>query len=478
MRIMVTGATGFIGRALVPALQRHGHTVVALARSASRAKARLGGDVVVVEDDGIGTRLDDALVGADAVINLAGEPILGGRWTARRRERLTASRVQLTARLVRGMSRMAQPPRVLISGSAVGYYGNRGETLLPESAAAGHDFLGRLCQDWEGAANAASTFCRVVTIRTGVVLGRDGGALPLMEPAFRFGVGGPIGNGRQYMPWIHLHDLVAIFVRALNETSLSGPINGVAPYPVTSRDFARAMGRVLGRPAVLPLPAFALRAVLGDAAGVLLDSQRAQPARLTASQFVWRFPTLDAALHDLLAAGTSSVSITNVHSAGVPAHAYLKARPARYLLSSTTTLNAPLARTFEFFSRPENLGLITPSGMQFMITGLPAAMATSAAIDYQIRVGAVPMRWRTRIASWEPGHRFVDVQESGPYRSWYHEHAFRADGARTVMEDRVYYAPPMGVLGRIANALVIAPMLKRIFQYRQDVIRLRFGAAV
>ena len=180
MRIMVTGATGFIGRALVPALQQHGHTVVVLARSASRAKARLGGDVSVVEDDDTGTRLDEALLGTEAVINLAGEPILGGRWTAGRRVKLTASRVQLTARLVRGMSRMAQPPRVLISGSAVGYYGNRGETLLAESATAGNDFLGQLCQDWEEAARAASAFCRVVTIRTGVVLGRDGGALPLM----------------------------------------------------------------------------------------------------------------------------------------------------------------------------------------------------------------------------------------------------------------------------------------------------------
>ena len=475
MRITVTGATGFIGRALVPALQQRGHTVVVLARSASRARARLGSDVSVVEDDGVGTRLDEALLGAEAVINLAGEPLLGGRWTARRREKLTTSRVQFTARLVRGMSRMTQPPRVLISSSAVGYYGNRGDTQLAESATAGNDFLARLCQDWEGAANAASTFCRVVTVRTGVVLGRDGGALPLMEPAFRFGVGGPLGKGRQYMPWIHLHDLVEIFLRALENTSLSGPVNGVAPYPVTSRDFARTMGQVLGRPEFLPLPAFVLRTALGDAAGVLLDSQRAQPGKLREAGFVWRFPTLAGALTDLLTTDRA-VSITDVPSARMPGDAYLQTRPARYLLSSTTTLNAPLARTFEFFSKPDNLGLLTPSGMQFMITGQPAAMAESAAIDYRIRVGAVSMRWRTRIACWEPGHRFVDVQESGPYRSWYHEHAFRADGPRTIMEDRVYYAPPFGVLGRMAHALVIAPMLRRIFQYRQDVIRLRFGA--
>lgn len=474
MRITLTGATGLVGRALVPALQRQGHTVVAWVRSAERARARLGADVVLVEDDGTEARLQEALAGADAVVNLAGESILGGRWSTRRRAALRASRVDLTARLVTAMRTLPQPPRVFVSGSAIGFYGNQGDRLLREEMPAGTDFLATLCRDWEAAATAASDLCRVVTLRTGVVLARDGGALPLMTPAFRLGLGGAAGHGRQFMSWIHLHDLVEIIVRALDDTRYAGPINAVAPSAVRARDFAHAVGAALRRPAWAPLPAVALRAVLGEAAGVLLDSQGAHPGRLIACGFTWRFPTLTAALTDLLRSD-ASVSIRTVDPGRIPEHPYLAARRARYVLFSITTVDAPVSATFPFFSRPENLGLITPSAMQFLITNRPDTITDDATIDYRIKVSGVPMTWRTRITSWEPGARFVDVQESGPYRSWYHEHSFRADGARTVMEDRVYYAPPFGVLGRIAHALVIRPMLRHIFQYRQDVIRLRFG---
>ncbi|MGE0394338.1 MAG: TIGR01777 family oxidoreductase [Vicinamibacterales bacterium] len=474
MRITLTGATGLIGRALVPALQRQGHTVVAWVRSAERARARLGADVVLVEDDGTDARLREALTGADAVVNLAGESVLGGRWTARRRAALRTSRVDLTTRVVAAMRALPQAPRVFISGSAVGYYGNQGDRLLREESPAGNDFLAVLCRDWEAAAHAAADLCRVVTLRTGVVLARDGGALPLMTPAFRLGVGGAAGSGRQFMSWIHLHDLVEIIVRALDDDRYAGPINAVAPSAVRATDFAHAVGAALRRPAWAPLPAVVLRAVLGEAAGVLLDSQGAHPGRLLACGFPWRFRTLTAALTDLLRPD-ASVSIRPVDPARVPVHSYLAARPARYVLFSITTVGAPLSETFPFFAKPENLGLITPSAMQFLITKRPEAIGEHASIDYRIRVSGVPMRWRTRIAAWEPDARFVDVQESGPYRSWYHEHTFRADGARTVMEDRVYYAPPFGLLGRLAHALVIKRMLLGIFQHRQDVIRLRFG---
>jgi uncharacterized protein (TIGR01777 family) len=436
-------------------------------RSESRARARLGADVEVVVANGDVEALTASLETCDAVVNLAGEPIIGRRWTAARRRLLRDSRIGVTERLVQALANARWRPRVLVSGSAVGYYGNRGEQILDEDASPGDDFLGRLCQDWEAAAREAETLgLRVVTLRTGVVLGRDGGALARMLPPFKLGLGGPIGSGRQYVPWIHLRDLVQIVANALHDPRFSGPINAVAPAPVTSCEFAKVLGRVVGRPAVLPIPSVALRVLFGDAAVVLLDSQRADPGTLRRLGFEFAFPAVVDALADIV--GGAPVTI----AAGANR---LGRRRSNYELRMTTTVNAPLDDTFSFFSRAENLGMLTPASMQFSIRGRAPAIGEGATIDYALRIGPVPIAWRSRIVSWVPRHRFIDVQETGPYRAWWHEHTFRASGSTTVMEDRVCYAPPLGPLGRLANQLFIVPALRRIFQYRAEVIRLRFG---
>ena len=260
-----------------------------------------------------------------------------------------------------------------------------------------------------------------------------------------------------------------------------GPVNGVAPEEATSRTFAAALGRALHRPAILPTPAFALRALFGEAATVLLASQRAAPAVLTGRGFTFAFPTLDAALADIVSGGSIAIGPRPPAGPrtddGAPESGAAAKTAARYELRTTTVVDAPLAETFAFFSRAENLGLITPAAMQFSLTRAAQPITQGAQMEYRMRVGPATIRWRSRIAVWEPGRRFVDVQEAGPYRVWWHEHAFRADGARTVMEDRVLYAPPLGALGRIANRLFVVPALTSIFQYRGDVIRLRFGAA-
>ncbi len=306
MHVCVTGATGFIGRALVPALQRGGHTVVAWARS--DARARLGADIETVTAASGLAGMTAALERCDAVVNLAGEPLLGRRWTAARRATLRGSRVGLTAALVRALEAARTRPRVLVSGSAVGYYGDRRDEILTEDSTRGSGFLADLCRDWEDEARKAEALgVRVVLLRTGVVLGRDGGALAQMLPPFRLGVGGPIGSGRQYLPWIHLHDLVAIVVAALTDDRMRGPVNGVGPEPVTSRDFARALGRALRRPAILPTPALALRVIFGQAAEVMLASQRVVPAALERLSFSFAFPTLDAALADALGGADTAV---------------------------------------------------------------------------------------------------------------------------------------------------------------------------
>ena len=352
----------------------------------------------------------------------------------------------------------------------MGYYGDCGDETLTEASTSGDGFLAQLCREWELAVQPAEALgLRVVRLRTGVVLGRAGGALARMLPPFEIGLGGPIGTGTQYLPWIHLHDLVKIIAVALVDDRYRGPVNGVAPEQATSRLFARALGRALHRPAMLPLPALALKAIFGQAATVLLASQRVVPLALQERQFAFDFPTLAAALEDIVRGAAITIS---------PAHSRPEgAGAARYELRTSTVVDAPLAETFAFFSKAANLGLITPAAMKFSIHGKIPPMATGAEINYRVRVGPLPVRWRTRIASWEPGRRFVDLQEAGPYRLWWHEHTFHADGERTVMEDRVFYTPPLGIFGRLANRLFIAATLRKIFRYRGDVIRLRFGVS-
>ena len=301
MRVFVTGATGFIGRALLLALEREGHTAVAWVRSEASARARLGTGIETVDATSGQDGMTAAVETCDAVVNLAGEPLLGGRWTARRRATLRRSRVGVTVDLVGAITAASRRPSVLVSGSAVGYYGDRADELLAEDSDPGSGFLAELCREWETEARGADALgLRVAVLRTGVVLGRGGGALAQMLPPFKLGVGGPIGSGRQYLPWIHLRDMVAVIVAALGDDRVRGPINGVAPEAVTGRDFAKALGRALQRPAVLPAPALALRLIFGQAAEVMLASQRVVPAALERLGFSFAFPTLDAALADVL----------------------------------------------------------------------------------------------------------------------------------------------------------------------------------
>jgi uncharacterized protein (TIGR01777 family) len=444
--------------------------VLAWVRSEASARSLLGADVELVsatEDVGA---LATTMERCDAVVNLSGAPLLGGRWTTARRRVLEDSRVQVTGCLVRAMAQARTRPRVLISGSAVGYYGDRGDDPLTEASSAGTDYLAGLCTEWEDTARQAETLgVRVVQLRTGVVLGRAGGALAQMRVLFALGLGGPVGSGRQFFPWIHLHDLVDIVARALVDERYRGPVNGVAPAQATSRSFARAFGHALRRPALLPVPAVALNAIFGEAATVLLASQRVVPRALDTLGFGFAFPNLDAALLDIV--GTDAVTIAPVRSRR------REIRAARYELRTRTVVNAPLEQTFAFFSKAANLGLITPASTRFTIQGEAPSIHEGAEINYRLCVGPLPVRWRTRIAAWKPDSSFVDSQESGPYRLWWHEHQFEADGAVTIMEDRVYYAPRFGILGRLAHRLFIRAMLTEIFQYRRDVIHLRFGTA-
>jgi uncharacterized protein (TIGR01777 family) len=290
--VAVTGATGLIGTALVTRLRADGHTVRRLLRSSRGATP---GDVVW--DPTRGALPPNALDGVDAIVNLAGEPV-AHRWTAERKRAIRDSRVRTTELIVEAVHALERKPRVLLSASAVGYYGDRGDAPLDESSAAGSDYLARVCVEWERAtAPAVDAGVRVVLLRTGIVLSPHGGALARLLPFFRLAAGGPIGRGTQWMSWIGLGDHVRAMLHVLRAESISGPANLVAPNAVTNADFATTLGRVLARPALVPVPAFALELLYGEMArATLLAGQRVLPRSLVASGFEFSTPTLEGAL--------------------------------------------------------------------------------------------------------------------------------------------------------------------------------------
>ena len=302
MKVLITGSTGLVGSALVSELRHAGHTVCRLIRPVGSAGAvRTTAGLDVSWDPATG-ELGAAAVGADAVVNLAGASIASGRWTKGRKDLLRSSRVDTTRVLVQALSKMAARPRVLVSASGIGYYGSRGDETLNEQSAPGNDFLSDLSKDWEAQAlNAEAMGVRVVCVRFGIVLARDGGALPKMVRPFRLGVGGCLGSGRQWMSWVALEDVVAIVRLALENGTMRGPLNVVSPQPARNADFTSCLARVLHRPALFPAPAFALRIVLGEMAdGLLLASQRVEPACLKKLGYQFLQPELESALRAIL----------------------------------------------------------------------------------------------------------------------------------------------------------------------------------
>lgn len=297
MRVAISGATGLIGSRIVRALQARGDAVTVLSRDPDKARARLG-DV----DAPAWRPMDEPapVNGCDAVVHLAGENI-AQRWTDEAKQRIRESRVVGTRNLVAGIAAAEPSPRVLVSASGVDYYGSRGDEVLTEESSAGRDFLAEVCVAWEREAEAARAHgARVTTVRTAVVLDKDGGALAKMLPFFRLGIGGPVAGGKQYLPWIHADDIVGLYLAALDHDTWNGPVNAAAPDPPTNAEFSKALGKALHRPAFAPVPAFAIRLLYGDMAHLVLASRRTIPQRATERGYTFHHTGLEPALLDAL----------------------------------------------------------------------------------------------------------------------------------------------------------------------------------
>jgi uncharacterized protein (TIGR01777 family) len=446
VRVGVTGATGFVGRAVTAALVRRGDAVTALTRDP--AKARMPAGIAVVRFDVNDPAPNPGpLEGLDAVIHLAGE-IVDGRWTTEKKKAIRRSRVEGTRNLVASLDACERRPRVLASASAVGFYGDRGDEPLDESSAPGDDFLASVCTGWEReAAAAADLGMRVAMVRVSFAVGHGGAILKLL-PIFRFGAGGPLGSGRQWMPWIHVDDLADLFCFVVDRDDISGPVAGVAPDYAQNRRVMHAVGRALGRPALAPAPGFALTAIVGEFAHTLLGGQLIVPAKALDAGFEWKHPRLEEALIGLLAPES-------------------KKTPGIQRFESEQVVRAPIDRVFDFFSDPGNLVRLTPPEMGFsMTTPKPSPMRRGAVADYSLKVRGMRVRWRSMIARWEPQVRFADVQVRGPYLFWRHTHEFEEKERGVAVRDLVEYSLPFAPLSDIALSAVRRD-IESVFAYRR-----------
>lgn len=443
MKVLVTGASGLVGRNLVRRLLLEGHDVRALARTPSKLRELPANKIHPWSDREKAPC--QAFEDVDVVVHLAGEGIADARWTPARKKRLVESRVLGTKNLLAGLGEVPQGrrPKAFISASAIGYYGDTGEREVDESAAPGRDFLAGLCVEWEAAANAARSLgLRVVTPRLGIVLSKEGGALSKMGPA-------TLGSGKQWMSWVHIDDVVRFLVAAAENPALTGAYNLAAPSPVRNREFTRVFAKALGYPLVLPAPALAIKLALGELASAVLSSQRVLPSRTLASGFAFEHTDLAKALKSIYRGAT--------------------------FLDSHFIVNqfVPMAREelFPFFSRAENLETLTPPWLQFKIVDKSTeSIEQGTLISYKLKIHGVPVRWRTRILKWTPGQHFVDDQLSGPYKKWTHLHLFESVPGGTLLRDEVVFRVPGSVIGKLLLTAWIRKDVSMIFSYRQKKI--------
>lgn len=447
-RVAVTGASGFIGRALVATLARRGDVVRAIVRDPKRATFPPGVEVrqldLMREPDSVAVK---AFEGLDAVVHLAGESV-AGRWTAAKKKSIHESRQLTTRHLVAAMRACPQPPRTLLSASASGYYGSRGDEPLTEESPPGGDFLARVCVDWEFEARKASEFgVRVVCMRQGIVLGRDGGALAAMLPPFKLGIGGPLGSGAQWWPWIHIEDNVALYLFAIDREDLTGAVNAVSPDVATNARFSHALGHALHRPSFAVAPGPALKIALGEFADTLLTSQLILPAKAQDDGFAWQHERLDRALLDLLEPGS-------------------KREPATQRFEASEVITANPLEAFNFFADVSNLRALDPPELQFRFkTPLPVEMRRGTIIEYSFKLRGLTVHWKTCITKWQPPKCFTDVQLRGPYLMWRHDHDFEPRPDGVVVRDTIEYALPLAPISNVALPMVRGDM-RRIFDYR------------
>lgn len=476
LRILLSGATGLIGRAVTAKFLGRGYSVAAL-QHVNKVEDLFGGDVRVITNWVTGNQLKEALEWADVVINLSGKSISKGRWGSKSKTELFNSRINVSQQIADGIRECIHPPSLLISASAVGFYGDRGSLELGEEASGGSGFLEELCQQWEKAALSCHTpETRVCLLRIGAILSCEGGMLKALSPALLFKFSPFFGSGKQFLSWIHLADVVGIIERCVDDPSVDGAINCCSPAPVTAKKFAHDLGKFTRCKLTLRIPGFAPKLILGEFGSYALKSQNVLPRKLTKIGYRFIHPTLESALSEEY----SNTRVTISKIGNLPNLVELvgwnpKLRGAQFQLDTTVPLNETPEKIFSFFSSASNLRSMIPSWVDFRIVDMPEKMEVGAQIRYKIRLGFININWVTEIMEWEPNRYFVDSQMKGPYKIWRHEHKVMPDGENgSLMKDRVLYGLHFGLLGRVVHRFFVRRALLRIFQFRSQAMRLRF----
>ncbi len=454
MKILMTGATGLIGKELGKALSGEGHEITVLSRNAERASSELPFPAKVFSWSTEKNFPEEALYNIDAVINLAGESIGAGRWSKKSKKLIYDSRIEGTKKLIKAIKELSSTPHFklkdFISASAIGIYGDQGDQQLWENSSHGSDFLTKVCEDWEEETKVLATMnIRVVNPRIGIVLSQYGGALEKLLPLFMNGIGSAVGSGKQWMSWIHHQDLVRLFQHILNNKSVNGAINAVAPNPVTNLVFSKILARTLNKPLFPKVPSLVLKLVLGEMSTLVLSSQRVSCEKALGSGFTFKYPGLEEAFDEIT---------TNIRNG------YQEYFAEQWVAKTPEEI-------FPFFTNESNLEKLTPPFLRFKVLKKSTPNLDSGTIiDYRLSLYGLPFFWKTEITSWEPKRKFVDIQLKGPYKTWHHTHEFIPFLNGTLLRDRVLYRLPLGILGNLIAGFKVKSDVNNIFAFRRQYI--------
>jgi uncharacterized protein len=466
MNILITGATGLVGRAVGKRLVENGHSVVAVSRDSIKAPTIVAFPATHITWD----QLNQLQVPIDVVINLAGENIASGLWTEDKKQKILSSRTESVRHLKSFFSKNGSWPNLWLNASAVGWYGSKAETILREDFekdnCAAESFLQAVCWQWEDSLRGIPDSVRTVAMRMGLVLDQTDGFFSRILPVAKVGLFGRLGSGEQWLSWIHIEDLVSAVFKIFDDRSIKGPVNMVSPCPIKQKTLVKVCNNKLGTWPGPPVPAMLLK-IGGEFSHLFLDSQRAHPGQLERSGFQFKFGTIKAALDSLIDEPMPIRALSIQGPAGLSG--------GLFSIYEEQFVDRPMAEVFPFFCTEKNLETLTPPELNFHVVGKStASIEEGTLIDYKLKIHGFPMRWRTKIEKWVPNQYFVDTQLVGPYKIWHHIHAFFPLGTGVLMIDFVRFKLPLWPLSVVALPFVKLDV-QRIFKFRRSVIARLFA---